>query len=29
MAAYDDAYGEFKKSDDYGSLPQKDEDRDK
>ena len=29
LAAYDDAYGEFKKSDDYGSLPQKDEDRDK
>ena len=28
LAAYDDAYGEFKKSDDYGSLPQKDEDRD-
>lgn len=29
LAAYDDAYGEFKKSDDYGSLPQKDEDREK
>lgn len=29
MAAYADAYDEFKKSDDYGSLPQKDDDRDK
>ena len=27
LVAYDDAYGEFKKSDDYGSMPQKDEDR--